>query len=311
MLHQTPSATTTYTIQQQEIILSTTKAEDKSMIENGVKDTAITAIPAIIDEKSISSSPQITPKWKEKRDKRREAQKYLAGQYSKTKQILDVCVSCLWLGFGLRLYSKVLLLSLSSVSSLCSLFVVGICAAIVADFLSGMLHWGCDTWGTLNTPFIGKSLIRSFREHHVDPTAITRHPFSETNGNSLLVTLPFIIAFSFVEPTPFITFLSMLAVWLSFTNQIHKWAHTYQPPRIVMLLQQYRVILQGRNHNYHHFSPYDRDYCITNGWLNPIFQKFDLWRKMEQLVIRYTGAKPREDDALWTQQTVPKDVKSD
>jgi len=175
---------------------------------------------------------------------------------------------------------------------------------MVADFLSGIVHWACDTWGTLNTPVFGKSLIRSFREHHVDPTAITRHPFAETCGNSFSVTLPLVAICSFLDMSlhPYLKFTSIVFCWLAFTNQIHKWAHTYKPPTFVKYLQKYRVILQGKTHNYHHFSPYDRDYCITTGWMNPLFLKLDLWKKMEKAITYFTGAKPREDDKHWTFQ---------
>jgi len=242
-----------------------------------------------------------------KRDKKKRNAAILASQYSSTKKIIDTMVACVYSIFGAILAFKILS-SIRTLDSFFTLCIAATLAMIVADLLSGLLHWGCDTWGTLDTPLIGKNLIRSFREHHVDPMAITRHPFPETNGNSLIVMLPLVVSLSFcrIDPAaaqPFlITFLSVLALFVSFTNQIHKWAHTYQPPWIVTKLQNCHIILESKNHNYHHFSPYDRDYCITTGWLNPVFQQFELWKKMEVAITKYTGAKPREDDRLWTEQ---------
>lgn len=176
-------------------------------------------------------------------------------------------------------------------------------AILLADFISGVAHWYCDTWGTPETPIFGV-LIRSFREHHVDQMAITRHDFIETNGDNFMSIVPALAVMCFLPINPFgicgivaHTFLLALCIYIALTNQFHKWSHERKRHPIVQWLMSNNLILSFRAHKLHHHGEFDIGYCITTGWLNPILDATNFWRFMEKVVTMSTGAIPRANDA--------------
>jgi ubiquitin-conjugating enzyme E2 variant len=172
----------------------------------------------------------------------------------------------------------------------------------LSDLVSGLVHWAADTWGTTEVPIVGKHLIRSFREHHVDPTEICNHDFIETNGDTCMMTLIVNVPLVWLplsnSPVAFFwyTFAVNLCFWVMMTNQFHKWAHSVSPPLVVRLMQDAGLILNHRDHNVHHKRPFDRYYCITTGWMNEPLNMIHFWRRAESLVTYLTGAIPRADD---------------
>jgi plasmanylethanolamine desaturase len=172
---------------------------------------------------------------------------------------------------------------------------------LAADFVSGVVHWMGDTWGSTRMPVLGAAFIRPFREHHVDEKAITRHDFVETNGNNCLVSLPVALLALLVphSNTAWVflsTFLGAMIFWVMATNQFHKWSHTDTPPALIGLLQRVHLILPPDHHRVHHTSPYDKYYCITVGWMNKPLALIGFFSGMERLITRVTGQLPRQDD---------------
>jgi len=174
---------------------------------------------------------------------------------------------------------------------------------LAADFCSGLVHWAGDTWGSADLPLVGASVIRPFREHHVDQTAITRHDFIETNGANCLISLP-IAAATLLIPVRAdedvglfaATFLGSLILWVFGTNQFHKWAHVTNPPTLVAAMQRWHLILSPEHHSIHHTAPFRSYYCITVGWLNWPLTKIRFFPMLEQIITCVTGSLPRRDD---------------
>jgi ubiquitin-conjugating enzyme E2 variant len=175
---------------------------------------------------------------------------------------------------------------------------------LAADWVSGFFHWMFDTWGNTDTPVVGKLAIRTFRHHHVDQKAITRHDFIETNGHNIaLATVCATSGLLVVNPeeaTLFDVFvgqsLASMMFFVSFTSQIHKWAHQDSPPRVIQLLQRARLVLAPEHHAFHHAAPYQRNYCITVGWMNGPLRMIRFFETLEWIITAVTGAIPREDD---------------
>jgi TMEM189-like protein len=172
---------------------------------------------------------------------------------------------------------------------------------LVADFLSGFVHWAGDTVGDESTPVFGNNFVRPFRYHHVDPEDITRHDFVETNGNNCIVVAPILLLLILVMPKTaegwfFGGVVAASTAWFVFcTNQFHKWAHDPSPARWVRALQRAGLILSPEHHAIHHAAPQDKYYCITVGWMNPVLEKMRFFRIVEAIVGRLAPGALRPD----------------
>ncbi|XP_063838866.1 plasmanylethanolamine desaturase 1 isoform X2 [Ostrinia nubilalis] len=177
----------------------------------------------------------------------------------------------------------------------------------------GVVHWAADTWGTVDLPLIGKNFLRPFREHHIDPTSITRHDFIETNGDNFAITIPVLARIVWQLTTyddininkqfHWIAYWYLCCIFVAMTNQIHKWSHTYFGlPTWVVCLQEWHVVLPRRHHRIHHVAPHETYFCITTGWLNWPLEKLHFWSTLEFIIEALTGCKPRADDMKWAQK---------
>ncbi|MBW2496580.1 MAG: kua-ubiquitin conjugating enzyme hybrid localization domain protein [Deltaproteobacteria bacterium] len=167
------------------------------------------------------------------------------------------------------------------------------CGYLLADFLSGSVHWLADRYFTPTTWLIGPLLIAPFREHHVDASEITRHDFFEVSGNNALVTLPavaLLLTLPLPDPTGGASIPGVIGLGLGttaallLTNQLHRWAHTEHPPRPIARLQRWGWILSPERHARHHAGGHDRAYCVTSGWLNPLLDGTGFFSSLEALI---------------------------
>ncbi|XP_059158130.1 plasmanylethanolamine desaturase 1-like [Physella acuta] len=238
--------------------------------------------------------------------------KELASKYTAGKRFQETV--CLCVSIFLLIVNTYYLIIYFRPGDWHMILICALLGIVTADFCSGVVHWGADTWGSVDLPVVGSGFIRPFREHHIDPTSITRHDFIETNGDNFAVIIPFIgySAYQFYTLSPgeiaesynWKMYMFLLAVFVSLTNQCHKWSHTYFGlPWYITLLQDLHIILPRKHHRIHHVSPHETYYCITTGWLNYPLEKIGFWSKAESLIESLTGSKPRSDDMAWASKS--------
>jgi Lipid desaturase domain len=155
---------------------------------------------------------------------------------------------------------------------------------LLADLLTGFVHWFCDTFFDERTPIIGPGLIAPFREHHRSPLLMTQHGFLELTGSSFCGLAPLLalvvwLGGSFAAPVnAFVLALSAGAVG---TNLLHRWAHEPSPSAFTRTLQRTGLVLTPERHARHHRPPYAAGYCVTSGWMNPICERLNIWTRAE------------------------------
>jgi hypothetical protein len=159
---------------------------------------------------------------------------------------------------------------------------------VMADFLTGFVHWFCDTFFDEHTPVIGAGLIAPFREHHEDPLLMTKHGFLELTGSSFRGLAPVLALFIWLGdalPAWVQAFVFALGSGAVATNLLHRWAHEPAPPAFARVLQRLGLVLTPERHARHHAPPYAAAYCVTTGWMNPLCERLGVWTRAEALLL--------------------------
>jgi plasmanylethanolamine desaturase len=215
--------------------------------------------------------------------------------HSFVEHIMTYAFPALWI---VSLYLAIR--ELSNLGLLWTIIVAAPVAWVLADFASGLVHWFADTYGTDETPLFGPWLIRPFRQHHSYPRDICTHGLVLTIGNSCTLAVPFQAGLLYLmasdeEVSGTQAFLSLgfnfFAAAVVATNVLHKWAHAERTNRVIAFLQRLRLVLTTNHHDLHHTQPFDSNYCITNGWLNPLLERIKFFRRLEQILGK-AGIKP-------------------
>lgn len=172
---------------------------------------------------------------------------------------------------------------------------------LMADFISGIVHWAADTWDRVTLPIIGPRVLMAFRNHHVNPLDITKKDFINVNGHNILLALFAIASAAFVSVyNSSLVFVTLTILFFGITtlvtNQIHQFAHMKNPPRFARVLQRSGIILTCHHHQSHHTAPFTTNYCITTEWLNTPLRYIRFFAALESTITFLTGAIARGEE---------------
>lgn len=164
-----------------------------------------------------------------------------------------------------------------------------------ADFGTGVYHFSVDNYGSANTPIVG-SQIEAFQGHHEEPWTITYRDFCNNCFPTCMATMPFLVAFEVFCSTPFVLLWAVVAcAGIAFCQEFHKWSHTLrsQCHPVVNWLQDHGILVHRSAHLRHHKPPFETNYCIVTGHMNPILDRSGFFTRLADVIASFTGVRPR------------------
>lgn len=164
---------------------------------------------------------------------------------------------------------------------------------LLADFLSGVVHWWEDRAMKGASKFEFLNRVREDNErHHKAPGFMLRYSYWE-NVNTTMPAAFAISAILMIMGVP--TFICLAVFFTGFGNLVHRWAH--DPPArlntLIKVMQFTGLFISKHHHDVHHYTEQGtlisregatERYCVMTNWLNPTLDKVGLWRALDRLV---------------------------
>lgn len=164
-------------------------------------------------------------------------------------------------------------------------------AWLVADFISGLVHWYEDRAMVGASRFEFLNGVRMDNErHHQQPGYLVRYSWWENINTTAPIAWTAAIVLYFALGWHFAAFVF---AFLGIGNLVHRWAH--EPPSKlpfwVVLLQKTGLFISASHHSGHHFSKgklVAREdskirFCVMSNWLNPLLDYVKFWEFFSRL----------------------------
>ncbi len=177
------------------------------------------------------------------------------------------------------------------------LMLITLCV-LLADFISGFVHWLEDGYGQPSWPLIGQTIIEPNLLHHREPRAMVANTWWQSAdlqfiGGTVALSLAALCGWLSWE-------LTLLVALTVNTNEVHKWAHRTKREngRFITWMQAAHVVQSRAHHGRHHGGNRNTHFCALTPWLNPLLERVRFWRGLEALIRVTTGVSPRLDPVV-------------
>lgn len=157
---------------------------------------------------------------------------------------------------------------------------------LLADFITGAIHWWEDTYGNPTWPIIGKYVIMPNIEHHIKPRGLLQGTYFDRVNTSFATAVIVIM-------------ILWLCGWHSWRmivclmfcvqgNEIHAMGHRSDKEngKIVLFLQKIGLIQRRKTHGWHHKAPYETNFCVMTEFVNPVLNKINFWMRLEWVILK-------------------------
>lgn len=162
-------------------------------------------------------------------------------------------------------------------------------AWLIADFISGLVHWYEDRAMVGASRFAFLNGVRADNErHHKMPGYLTRLSWWDNISTTAPLAWALALALWMAGAGPLAW---MTAAFLGIGNLIHRWSHEppQKLPRVVWVLQKTGLLISASHHSGHHFHMgqlVSREgaqirYCVMTNWLNPVLDRIRFFKFME------------------------------
>jgi hypothetical protein len=166
---------------------------------------------------------------------------------------------------------------------------------LLADAVSGLVHWAEDSFWNESTPVLGRWIVQPNVVHHRNGAAFVANSWLESSWDLLGVgILTLLVAWALDCLTWHVWLFVLLGVN---ANQIHKWNHMprHRVPLAVRTLRVIGVLQSMKHHANHHRGAKNTHYCVITPFLNPLLDRLGFWRFLERMLLRFLPAPRRTD----------------